>query len=57
MLVLMSAGNLAVTQADARSCERVSPGEPSIWNAKSMYQAVRILGDAIGKCTSVMLLI
>ena len=48
MLVLMSAGNLAVTQAVRQIvCERVSPGEPSVWNAKSMYQAVRILGDAI----------
>ena len=48
MLVLMSAGNLAVTQAVRQIvCERVGPSEPSVWNAKSMYQAVRILGDAI----------
>jgi putative proteasome-type protease len=48
VLVLMSAGNLAVTQAVRQIlCERISPSEPNVWNAKTMFDIVRILGDAI----------
>jgi putative proteasome-type protease len=48
LLVLMSAGNLAVTQAVRQIlCERISPTDTSVWNAKTMFHAVRILGDAI----------
>jgi putative proteasome-type protease len=48
VLVLMSAGNLAVTQAVRQIlCERISPSETSVWNVKTMFHAVRILGDAI----------
>jgi putative proteasome-type protease len=48
LLVLMSAGNLAVTQAVRQIlCERIAPDEPSVWNAKTMFEAVRLLGEAI----------
>jgi putative proteasome-type protease len=48
LLVLMSAGNLAITQAVRQIlCERVAPDEANVWNAKTMFEAVRILGAAI----------
>ena len=48
LLVLLSSGNLAITQAVRQIlCERVSPDEASVWNAKTMFEAVRILGEAI----------
>ena len=48
VLVLMSAGNLAVTQAVRQIlCERIGPTETSVWNVKTMFHAVRILGEAI----------
>jgi putative proteasome-type protease len=48
VLVLMSAGNLAVTQAVRQIlCERIGPTDTSVWNVKSMFHAVRILGEAI----------
>lgn len=48
VMVLMSAGNLAVTQAVRQIlCERISPTDASVWNVKTMFHAVRILGDAI----------
>ncbi len=48
MLVLMSAGNLAVAQAVRQIlCERISPTDSSVWNVKTMFHAVRILGEAI----------
>ena len=48
VLVLMSAGNLAVTQAVRQIlCERIAPNDTSVWNVKSIFHAVRILGDAI----------
>ncbi len=48
VMVLLSAGNLAVTQAVRQIlCERIGPRETSVWNAKTMFDAVRLLGDAI----------
>jgi putative proteasome-type protease len=48
LLVLMSSGNLAITQAVRQIlCERNSPSDASVWNAKTMFEAVRVLGDAI----------
>jgi putative proteasome-type protease len=48
MLVLLSAGNLAVTQAVRQIlCERVGPHDSSFWSAKTMFEAVRVLGEAI----------
>ncbi len=48
VLVLMSAGNLAITQAVRQLlCERIGPTEASVWTAKSMFAAARVLGDAV----------
>jgi putative proteasome-type protease len=48
LIVLMSAGNLAVTQAVRQIvCERVGPNEKSVWNARTMFDAVRIVGEAV----------
>jgi putative proteasome-type protease len=48
LLVLMSSGNLAITQAVRQIlCERVSPNDRSVWSVKTMFEAVRVLGDAI----------
>jgi len=48
VLVLMSAGNLAITQAVRQIlCERIGPTEASVWTAKTMFAAVRVLGDAV----------
>jgi len=44
LLVLLSAGNLAITQAVRQI---VAPGDPSVWNAKTIVDAVRVVGDAI----------
>src|SRR5512134_331571 len=48
LLVLLSAGKLAVTQAVGQIlCERVGPHDSSFWSAKTMFEAVRVLGEAI----------
>jgi putative proteasome-type protease len=48
LLVLMSAGNLAISQAVRQIvCERVGASDRSVWSAKSIADAVRIVGDAI----------
>ena len=48
MMVLLSSGNLAITQAVRQIlCERVEPDQPNVWNAKTMFEAVRIVGEAI----------
>jgi len=48
MLVLLSAGNLAITQSVQQIvCERIKPDEPSLWNAASMLEATRVVGDAV----------
>jgi putative proteasome-type protease len=48
LLVLMSSGNLAITQAVRQIlCERVGPDHASLWTVGTMYEAVRILGEAI----------
>jgi putative proteasome-type protease len=48
LLVLLSAGNLAVTQAVGQILrERVGPHDSSFWSAKTMFEAVRVLGEAI----------
>jgi putative proteasome-type protease len=48
VMVLMTAGNLSISQA-VRQCvsERVGDDGMSIWNAPNMYEAARILGEAI----------
>jgi putative proteasome-type protease len=48
LLVLMSAGNLAITQAVRQIvCERTGPSDHSVWTAKTMFDAVRIVGEAV----------
>jgi putative proteasome-type protease len=48
LMVLMSSGNLAITQAVRQIlCECVDPATPSLWNARTMFEAVRIVGEAI----------
>jgi putative proteasome-type protease len=48
LLVLLSAGNLAITQAVRQIvCERTGPNDHSVWTAKTMFDAVRILGEAV----------
>jgi len=53
LLVLLSAGNLAITQAVRQIvCERTGPHDDSLWNAKSMFEAVRVVGDAVREVRS-----
>ncbi len=48
LMVLLSAGNLAITQAVRQVvCERVGPHDDGVWNAKTMFEAVRVVGDAV----------
>lgn len=48
LLVLMSAGNLAIAQAvRQRVCEGVDPGAAGVWQASSLLDAVRVVGDAV----------
>jgi len=48
LLVLMSAGNLAITQAVRQIVtERIAPQERSVWNARTLFDAVRVVGDAV----------
>ena len=51
MLVMMSAGNLAITQAVLQLvCEASdAAGTGSVWRARSLFDAVRLVGDAIRK--------
>jgi len=47
LLVMMSAGNLAITQAVLQLvCEAADPGA-SLWRAKSLFDAARVVGDAV----------
>lgn len=48
LLVLLSAGNLAITQAVRQIvCEHTGPQDRSVWNAASMLDAVRVVGEAV----------
>ncbi len=48
MLVLMTAGNLSISQAIRQIVsEHVDADGCSIWNVASMYDAARIVGDAV----------
>lgn len=48
LMVLMSAGNLAITQAVQQIvAERLSPDLVTVWNASGMLEAVRVVGDAV----------
>ena len=48
MLVLMTAGNLSISQAIRQIVsEHVDADGRSIWNVASMYDAARIVGEAV----------
>lgn len=48
MLVLMTAGNLSISQAIRQIvAEHVDSNGQSIWNVASMYDAARIVGEAV----------
>ena len=48
VMVLMSSGNLSISQAIRHFVsEHVTDDGMSIWNAPNMYEAARILGDAV----------
>jgi len=48
VLVLLSAGNLAITQAVRQLLiERGSSDGSTIWSAPNMFEAVRLVGDAV----------
>ncbi|MBC7502652.1 MAG: proteasome-type protease [Herminiimonas sp.] len=48
MMVLMSAGNLSISQSVRQLISEPSmPGRKSVWNATSMYEAAQIIGEAI----------
>ena len=49
LLVLLSAGNLAITQAVRQLVCEVGADTtvPTLWNVKSLFDAVRIVGDAV----------
>lgn len=47
-MVMMTAGNLSISQSIRQMVsDYVSPDGRTIWNATSMYDAARILGDAV----------
>jgi putative proteasome-type protease len=48
LLVLLSAGNLAITQAVRQIvCERTAASEHSVWTVTSLVDAARVVGDAV----------
>ena len=48
VLVLMTSGNLAISQAVRQwLSEHAADEGATVWNVKSMYDAVRIVGDAV----------
>jgi len=48
LMVMMSAGNLAITQSVRQIvCEGAEGAAPSVWNVRTLFDAVRILGEAV----------
>lgn len=47
MMVLMTAGNLSISQAVRQLLSEPGPDGASIWNAPNMYEAARIVGAAV----------
>lgn len=50
VVVMLSSGNLSVTQNAINILEQQTRGDPqdeNIWNATSMFQVARLLGDAL----------
>jgi putative proteasome-type protease len=47
-MVLLASGNLAITQAVVQRLSAPRPiGESSVWNATNMFDAARVVGDAV----------
>jgi putative proteasome-type protease len=49
LMVLMSAGNLAITQAVRHYLNHPDPDMPSIWNAPTLFEAAQVVGDVVRK--------
>ena len=49
LMVLMSAGNLAITQAVRHYLNHPDPDGPSIWNAPTLFEAAQVVGDIVRK--------
>ncbi|MFN7570186.1 MAG: peptidase [Betaproteobacteria bacterium] len=48
LLVLLAAGNLAITQSVRQIvCERVGPEQHSLWTVPTLFEAARIVGRAV----------
>ncbi|WP_296000781.1 proteasome-type protease [Rugamonas sp.] len=47
MMVMMTAGNLSISQSIRQMVSEPGEGGRSIWTATTMYEAARILGDAV----------
>jgi putative proteasome-type protease len=48
LIALLSAGNLAITQAVRQIvCENLGPHTDSVWTAGTMFDAVRVVGEAV----------
>lgn len=48
LLVMMSAGNLAITQAVRQIvCEGSEAAAASVWSARSLFDAARVVGEAV----------
>ena len=50
VIVMLSSGNLSITQNAVNVLEqrgRVTDGEATLWNATSMFDVARLLGDAL----------
>ncbi len=46
-MVMMTAGNLSISQSIRQLVAEPPAGEPAIWDAPNMYEAARILGAAV----------
>lgn len=47
-MVLLASGNLAITQAVVQRLSAPRPiGETSVWNAPNMFEATRVVGEAV----------
>lgn len=48
LMVLLASGNLAITQAVVQKLSAPRPiGESSVWSATNLYDAARVVGDAV----------
>jgi len=55
VVVLLSSGNLSITQSAVNLVEqrsRTDASEPSLWNAESMFDVARLVGDSLREVKS-----